>query len=538
MKLGSTTFPMTEERRAFLQQRVANLMLLMGSISAFFYVFRVALWVAYDLPAELLFEMHMNAHAAASLSLFAAWGINARGKRSAVVVKASEVAGLALACIFYGLMSRGIPQAGRPDHVLLLIFGTLMLARAIYIPSTWQRTVAIMALVGAELVAAVLYAFRDPDPSFVASLHGLGFGEMTAADVPTSVLLGVVPWWIALTALAASASAVVYGLRKEMAKAAQLGQYTLTRKIGEGGMGMVFEAQHGMLKRPTAIKLLQPEKVGEDSLARFEREVRATSQLRNPSTITVFDYGRTPDGLFYYAMELVHGATLTEIVGLDGPMPPERAIHVLRRICDALNEAHLAGLVHRDVKPDNVLLAAQGGDYDVVKVVDFGLVKEVEAKGVGVTHEGTIVGTPQFMPPEVIKGQRQPDARSDLYALGGLAFFLLTGEHAFVAESVIEVCSMHLSQEPDAPSKRLGQPLPDGLDALVLSLLAKEADGRPPSAAAVRDALSEIECDPPWTRERAQKWWRDFGDEVRAAHVGTDVRTDTRALAIDLGRRT
>jgi len=460
MTIGSTTFPMTEERRAFLQRRVATVMLLMGSLGLFFYLFRVSLWVMYSLPASVLVEQHMNAHLAACVSMFAVWGYNARGKRSPFAVKASETLGFALACIFYGIMSRGIPQAARPDHVLLLIFGTLMMARAIYIPSTWQRTTWVMTLVGAELVVAVVYAYRDPVPSFVASLNGLGFGELTAADVQTSAVIGVVPWWIVITVISASASAVVYGLRKDLAKVKQLGQYTLTRKIGEGGMGMVFEAQHGLLKRPTAIKLLQPEKVGEESLARFEREVRATSQLRNPSTITVFDYGRTDDGTFYYAMELLDGATLGEVVAVDGAQSAGRVLRVLSQVADALGEAHEVGLIHRDIKPENIMLTRQGGDCDAAKVLDFGLVREMGADGDTIlTHDNTIQGTPLYMAPETISKAGGAEPRSDIYALGAVGYFLLTGEHVFTGKTIVEVCAHHLHTDPVPPSERLGRPV-------------------------------------------------------------------------------
>ena len=195
-----------------------------------------------------------------------------------------------------------------------------------------------------------------------------------------------------------------------MREARRLGPYTLVEKIGEGGMGAVYRASHALLRRPTAIKILPPQRAGEMDLARFEREVQMTSQLTSPHTVSVYDYGRTPDGLFYYAMEFLDGIDLEELVRRDGPMPPGRVVHVLRQVCEALGEAHRAGLIHRDVKPANILLCERGGRFDVAKVVDFGLVKSVSGSDPGVTLENTVPGTPHYMAPESAARGR-PDRR-------------------------------------------------------------------------------------------------------------------------------
>ena len=248
--------------------------------------------------------------------------------------------------------------------------------------------------------------------------------------------------------MAAGFSQTIYGLRKAVSDIRRLGQYTLEEKLGEGGMGVVYRASHAMLRRPTAIKLLLPDRAGKDALTRFEREVRRTAMLTHPNTVTVFDYGRTTDGVFYYAMELLEGASLDEIVEVDGPQPEERVIHLLEQAAASLAEAHDAGLIHRDVKPGNILVVDRGGISDLVKVVDFGLVKDVGFRARGeatsepaLTMADTITGTPLYMAPETVTAPETVDARADLYALGAVGYWLLTGTHVFGGKSIIEVCA-------------------------------------------------------------------------------------------------
>src|SRR4029450_12284675 len=217
-------------------------------------------------------------------------------------------------------------------------------------------------------------------------------------------------------------------------------------------MGVVYRARHALLRRPTAVKLLPPDKAGEQSIARFEREVQLTAALSHPNTVTIFDFGRTPEGLFYYAMELLDGAPLDVVVDLDGAQPPERVLHVLDGAAGALGEAHEIGLIHRDVKPANIILCKQGGVFDVPKVLDFGLVKDLTAGEASLTGSATLAGTPLYMAPEAITAQRAMDARSDLYSLGAVGYFLATGTHVFPGRNAVEVLGHHLHTMPERPS--------------------------------------------------------------------------------------
>lgn len=245
-------------------------------------------------------------------------------------------------------------------------------------------------------------------------------------------------------------------------KARQLGQYQLSGKIGAGGMGVVYRAHHALLRRETAIKLLLPDKADPDTVAQFEQEVRLTCRLTHPNTVQVFDYGHTPDGIFYYAMEYLDGLNLLDLVRRCGAQPEERVVHVLRQICESLTEAHGVGLIHRDIKPPNVFLCDRGGVPDIVKVLDFGLVKRVRAEPDQpvireTPGEDGIVGTSNFIAPEAIQDCNQADVRSDLYSLGALGYFLLTGREVFDGDSIADLCRKHLHETPVPPGKRVGK---------------------------------------------------------------------------------
>jgi serine/threonine-protein kinase len=276
-------------------------------------------------------------------------------------------------------------------------------------------------------------------------------------------------------------------------------------------MGIVYRASPAMLRRPTAIKLLRPDRMSEASLQRFEREVQLTARLTHPNTVAIFDYGRTPEGVFYYAMEYLDGLNLDQLVAEDGPQCPARVVHLLGQVCGSLAEAHGAGLIHRDIKPANILLVERGGVPDVVKVVDFGLAKRVgpdeRGETVEVTTANVIQGTPLYVSPEAVRSDPSLDARSDLYAVGAVGYFLLTGAPVFQAKTVVEVLSHHLHTPPEPLSRRAPGRVPEALENLVMRCLAKDAADRPESALSLQRALTGCRCDPPWTADDAAGWW-------------------------------
>jgi serine/threonine-protein kinase len=342
-------------------------------------------------------------------------------------------------------------------------------------------------------------------------------------------------------ACATLALRVALGLRRRVDLAMRLGQYTLVRKLGEGGMGVVYEATHAMLRRPTAVKLLSAAKPNDTSLVRFEREVQLTSRLTHPNTIAIFDYGKTPDGIFYYAMELLDGANLEDLVRAHGRLEPARVVHVLRQVCGSLAEAHAAGLIHRDIKPANIVLCERGGVADVAKVLDFGLVKSVGAGAafdVATTASSQITGTPLFMAPEAIVSPDNVDARSDLYAVGCVGYFLLTGEHVFKASTLVEVCSHHLHTKPKPPSERCSAEIPADLEQIILACLEKDPDARPADADALSARLASVALASPWTAADARAWWRSREDSIeKLAGAATVTGSLDRSLVVDLAVR-
>jgi eukaryotic-like serine/threonine-protein kinase len=286
-------------------------------------------------------------------------------------------------------------------------------------------------------------------------------------------------------------------------------------------MGMVYRGHHAMLRRPTAIKLLKVEKATEDSIRRFEREVRLTCHLNHPNTIAIYDYGRTPDGLFYYAMEYLDGLSLQQLVDRFGPQDERRVVYILRQICGSLSEAHQAGLVHRDIKPANIMLCCRGGLYDFVKVLDFGLVRSNEDQQMALTAAGGLTGTPLYMSPEAIERPKEVDARSDLYAVGAVGYCLLTGKPVFTGENVLEVCMQHFNKQPVPPSERLGKPISRDLEDLVLRCLAKRPGNRPPTARELVAELDSLVYAQPWSERDAEQWWHDHVPD------GLNVTLDT-----------
>ena len=539
--LGSGS-PDTEEGRAFFQERLGLYAMWDFVLSGFFYLMNVglAMWVAPGYFFQVSFLAHFGATATGGLI----WGLTRTltfGYRTLVWM---DNVGLVLMCGFFALMGAGLAlQHGDfvedPVHALLIgqmACMTVILARTLAVPSTparsfWLAFVALLPQIGLSAYALT---------SATAVTVPAGY-DMTHQEAALANLFNIVAWSGVSLALATGGARVIFGLRTEADKVKRLGQYTLEDKIGEGGMGTVYKARHAMLRRPTAIKLLPPDTAGEDSIRRFEREVQLTATLSHPSTIAIFDYGRTPAGVFYYAMEYLEGLNLEELVGQDGPQAPSRVVYILTQVAGALTEAHEAGLIHRDIKPANVILCERGGMSDVAKVVDFGLVKSVVASSDAVTMRMTsdnlLTGTPLYMSPEAIKGTEFVDGRSDLYALGAVGYFLLTGHPVFESEHLVEVIGHHLHTAPPTPSAS-GQTVPAGLEAVLMRCLAKDPAERFATARELAHALHDCGKTTPWDRERADDWWDVFKTAREHAPESKGLGgTAPPTMAIDLEER-
>ncbi len=327
----------------------------------------------------------------------------------------------------------------------------------------------------------------------------------------------------------------VAALEGRVKEALRLGQYTLTEKIGEGGMGAVYRARHALLRRPTAVKLLPLDQLDEISVERFEREVQLTSELTHPNTIAIYDYGRSPGGMFYYVMEYLDGIDLESLVAEEGPLPPGRVVQVLMQVCEALDEAHDHGLVHRDVKPANIILCMRGNRPDVAKVLDFGLVKELDGDdGVTLANVNVVAGTPAYLAPEALTASEPVGPWSDLYSLGAVGYYLLTGTVVFEGTAA-EMCAHHIHTVPDRPSSRMGEALPAELEDLILKCLAKKPAERPASARALRDAFAELTLKDEWNESQALAWWTSFYERKKG---GTSINAPSRVnLTVELHGR-
>lgn len=371
--------------------------------------------------------------------------------------------------------------------------------------------------------------------------------EMDYAEAfkPLTILRWTFRGLLTLLALSALAifvfTVIVARLRREAQKAAieaqQIGQYKLEQKLGSGGMGVVYKGQHAMLRRPTAIKMLDVDKVTEAAMERFEREVQITSQLNNPHTVAIYDYGRTPEGVFYYAMEYLDGINLQTLVERYGSQPAPRVIHILQQICSSLYEAHSQGLVHRDIKPANIMLNRRGGEPDVVKVLDFGLVKALDdERQMSMTQQRSLTGTPLYMSPEAIQMPNSVDARSDLYAVGAVGYYLLTGSPVFDAENVMDLCQKHVEVPAIPPSERTRGDVPPALENAILACLEKSRAKRPQTARDLAQMISHCPEATAWSVEEADAWWGRHERGLANANANSNNPTASRGhdVTVDL----
>jgi serine/threonine-protein kinase len=517
--------------REFLQTRLALFATVVFALGAFGLVaYQLVLLGLPDYEfSRMLWNKGTLFHLLAVVLPLFVWLATRRRSLGLCALFALDAGGILLVLAAYGGMAmigaRYNPQ--RVDLVMMLITISLSCLRAVVVPSTWLHTLGVGVLGSVPtLLIAVVNA-----PQLV--IYDNRVPALTAAGY-----IGV--WIVVGLAISGLASRVIYGLHCQVAQAARLGQYVLEQKIGEGGMGAVYKARHALLRRPTAIKLVLPERAGPQTLARFEREVQLTASLTHPNTVSVYDYGHTPAGVFYYAMEYLDGIDLEQLVKRFGPQPAARVVHILSQVAGSLGEAHGVGLVHRDVKPANIILCERRGVPDTAKVVDFGLVKDLTQLGrakLTLSTTSTIVGTPLYLAPEAIVAPETIDARADIYALGAVGYFLLTGRPVFQGASLLEVAAQHLHQVPVPPSERSDQVIPTALEMLLLACLEKDPERRPQSAEEVATRLAAVPV-AAWGAAQANAWWHEHGAAVRArALPAADALPGTRAMLVDLSGR-
>lgn len=377
---------------------------------------------------------------------------------------------------------------------ILMAWCVLIFSYGVLVPNTLKRATAVM------LPAAII-------PYLLVALH-CWYSPKVGALLEVSRATLPLPMPLVAALIAAFSSHVVTSARREAFKARQFGQYRLMEKLGAGGMGVVYKAEHVLLKRPCAIKLINAvSEVDATSIARFEKEVKTTAKLTHWNTVEIYDYGRTDDGTFYYVMELLPGMSLEDVVERHGPLPQERVIYFLRQICGALHEAHSVGLIHRDIKPANIFASQRGGVFDVAKLLDFGLVKERNDQADAVTKSGSFSGTPLYMSPEQALAYDDVDGRADIYSLGAVAYHLLTGQTPFSSQNVLELLAAHMNLEVTAPSK-LNPVISTCLEQVILKCMAKNPADRFQDADELRRALEQCPLPNPWGPEEAAAWWR------------------------------
>jgi tRNA A-37 threonylcarbamoyl transferase component Bud32 len=534
-----------------LQERLALFALVTGTLSALALVLVWGTFTLMDEPRSALTYVLHGATIVASTTTWLFCRRSPRGRRALVAVDLALT--VTLTGCFAGVTAC-YAASFRPELVACISTILVTTSRAIMVPSAPRRTFIVSAIAWLPSFVAAYVVYRVPV---------LLPGSFATRSLLVPAELEIFTWGTIGLVLVSIASRVIFGLRREVREAQKLGQYTLLEKLGEGGMGQVFRAQHAMLRRPTAVKLLHSDRLaGVEDLARFEREVQLTAQLSHPNVVTVFDYGRTPDGVFYYAMELLEGLNLEDVIAESGPMSAARAVHVLSQVASALAEAHAVGLIHRDIKPANIILCARGSTLDVAKVVDFGLVKQLDASSVGkirtasaideaadstdaidVSRTGTVLGTPMYLAPEAMTSPGSVDGRADVYALGAVAYFLLTGTVVFGGATVLEACRHHMTTKPEPPSERLrasspdSAPIPDDLEAIVLQCLAKSPARRPASAKALLDALRSCASAGTWSEADARAAWDEARARPMAAHAKESVTSWTaKTIAVDLVR--
>ncbi len=409
------------------------------------------------------------------------------------------------------LLNIAMAVSGLRWFFLIVLYG-------VFVPNTLKRCTWFVAS------AAVV-------PVLLTVSLGLGDERLRPILLTPVLILGAIV--SAAAAIAIAGSLRVHRLQSQAEQYRKLGQYRLHDRLGSGGMGEVYLGEHVLLRRPCAIKVIHAEHSRDGrQLERFEREVRAMANLTHWNTVEVFDYGRTPDGTFFYVMEYLPGMNLETLVQRNGPLPPARAVHLLRQVCLALREAHAVGLLHRDIKPSNIIACERGGVVDVAKLLDFGLVQDLALgkDAEKLTMQGTILGSPPYMSPEQSRGRGSLGPRSDIYSVGGVAYFLLTGQPPFQRETVMELLMAH-ANDSVVPPRQVRADIPEDLEAVVLRCLEKDAGKRYPDAESLERALAACTCAGGWTEEMAAEWWRSHGETVSVTPPSRPEDESTKAMS-------
>jgi hypothetical protein len=421
---------------------------------------------------------------------------------------------------FLALNFHSVPRVTTRGWSAVAVF---VLAFPLIVPSTR----------GKVILAAIATALMDP----------LGFLIQVGAGVPApqgpSAWLQFLPTCVAV-AIAIVVSGIVHRMNVEAEKGHEMGSYKLEELLGSGGMGEVWRASHRLLAREAAIKLIRPDSSGSDgreSIKRFEREVKAAAGLQSPHTVNIYDFGTTEDGTFYYVMELLEGFDLETLVERFGALPAERAAHILIQACHSLAEAHQGGLIHRDVKPANIYVCRYGLEWDFVKLLDFGLVKNTStaANERQLTNAGVIAGTPGYMAPEMGLESADLDWRADIYALGAVGYWLLTGQPVFPANRPpMQIIMDHIQKQPARLSTRTTNPIPPAFEEVLLSCLQKDPNNRPQTMQEMSARLRAIPFASPWTEDRARRWWLANGRQTKEIPAVRSPETESlpRAVAI------
>jgi len=485
-------------------RRLAVLGLLSASVTIFLAVVDWRTFARRPLPPHALTIWLVAGIAATALSLAISWMAFREMLAPEALLDLGLLYEVALAlCIAMGF--HAIPI--RPD-VLPRGWSSVavwILAYPLIVPGTRGKT----------LLATFAAAVMDP--------IGLGINVL-AGNPPPTLSTAILMFLPTLTCAVAAViiSRIVYQLSVEAGQGREMGSYNLEQMLGRGGMGEVWRGSHRLLARPAAIKLIRPDNLGSDArewLKRFEREAKATARLQSPHTVDIYDYGTAEDGTFYYVMELLEGFDLETLVSQFGPVPPERAIRILTQACHSLAEAHQGGLIHRDVKPANIYVCRYGLDWDFVKLLDFGLVKRTgvpDEPGRQLTVAGVIAGTPGYMSPEIGQGSPDVDWRADIYALGAVGYWLLTGQPVFEGSTPMQIVMAHIQKPPVPPSRRTDQKIPAELEEILLACLRKDPNDRPQTMQELAQSLRAVPIEKPWTEERARRWWLEHGTAASA----------------------